>query len=45
VDDLPSSEANDGLEELHADPRTLLIYDDSREDRAGEVARLVAAWR
>ncbi len=29
----------------HADPRTLLVYDDAREDRGGEVARLVAAWR
>lgn len=29
----------------HADPRTLLLYDDSRQDKAGEVARLVAAWR
>mgnify|MGYP002622419591 FL=1 len=29
----------------HADPRTLLIYDDARQDRAGEVAQMVAAWR
>lgn len=29
----------------HADPRTLLLYDDCRRDRAGEVARLVSAWR
>jgi integrase/recombinase XerC len=29
----------------HADPRTLLVYDDAREDVAGEVARQVAAWR
>lgn len=29
----------------HADPRTLLLYDDARQDKAGEVAKLVAAWR
>jgi integrase/recombinase XerC len=29
----------------HADPRTLLLYDDARRDGAGEIARLVAAWR
>jgi integrase/recombinase XerC len=29
----------------HADPRTLLLYDDARRDGAGEVAKLVAAWR
>ncbi len=29
----------------HSDPRTLLLYDDSRRDGAGEVARLVADWR
>jgi integrase/recombinase XerC len=29
----------------HADPRTLLLYDDRRRDGAGDVARLVAAWR
>lgn len=29
----------------HADPRTLLVYDDAREDVAGEIARQVAAWR
>ena len=26
----------------HADPRTLLLYDDHRLDQAGDVARLVA---
>lgn len=29
----------------HADPRTLLLYDDARRDQAGDVARLVADWR
>ena len=29
----------------HADPRTLLLYDDARRDGAGEVAKLVADWR
>ena len=29
----------------HADPRTLLVYDDAREDVAGDVARRVADWR
>ncbi len=28
----------------HADPRTLLIYDDGREDVAGEIAKQVSAW-
>ena len=29
----------------HKDPRTVVLYDDAREDKAGEVAKLVAAWR
>jgi integrase/recombinase XerC len=29
----------------HADARTLLVYDDARQDKAGEIAKLVAAWR
>ncbi|MCE9635536.1 MAG: site-specific integrase [Planctomycetes bacterium] len=29
----------------HADPRTLLLYDDARRDQGGEVAKLVADWR
>jgi integrase/recombinase XerC len=29
----------------HADPRTVLRYDDCRADRGGEVARQVAVWR
>jgi integrase/recombinase XerC len=29
----------------HADARTLLVYDDAREDKAGEIAKLVADWR
>jgi integrase/recombinase XerC len=29
----------------HADPRTLLRYDDAREDVAGEIAKQVASWR
>lgn len=29
----------------HADPRTVVLYDDARTDTGGEIAKLVAAWR